>query len=215
MNLSALIQRFRREADDKVKPYLWSDPDVTDYLNDAEAEAARRANLIRDSREIDVSAGDTTVEIGAAIYDIQYAELTFADGTFARLRPTDRETLTANNPRWRSETKKPESFIHDEKSLAFDGILSEDATLYLEFYRTPEVPMASESSSPEIAEQHHDRLVDGALAMAFSRPDADGFDPNRAKEADARFTAYFGKPKTADLRRRQNKNTPHRNRVHL
>lgn len=215
MKTADLIALFRRESDDRVKnPYLWDDPDVVEYLAEAEREAAQRANLIRDTEEFPVKAGDTTIDIGALVYDIQYAELCMADGTFVRISPTSRDTLDAERPGWRRKTDRPSGYIHDDKTLLFDAIVSEDCTLYIEYFRFPKKPLKDDSDIPEIAEAHHEHLVDWALHRAFGRPDADGFDPARSAAANDRFTAYFGKPKNADLRRRQNKDRPHRNRVH-
>lgn len=215
MKLADLIALFRRESDDRVKPYLFPDDDVIDYLAEAEREAAQRGNLIRDTEEFPIKAGDTTLDIGALIYDIQYSELMLSDGTFAKIVPTDRDTLDADRPGWRRRTDRPSAYIHDDKTLLLDAIADQDCSLYLEFYRLPEDPLKDDSDEPEIAAAHHEHLVDWALYRAFGRPDADGYDPTRADKAEGRFSAYFGKSKNADLRRRQNKNRPHRNRSHL
>ena len=46
--------------------------------------------------------------------------------------------------------------------------------------------------TPEIAEIHHDRLPYWALFKAYSVPDRETYDPNRAKKALDEFEAYFG-----------------------
>ena len=48
-HLVDLITHFREEADDKSAPYLWSDYLLTQYANEAQIEACRRARLLKDS----------------------------------------------------------------------------------------------------------------------------------------------------------------------
>ena len=48
MTLAQLIAQFRREADDAVAHYLFSDAAVTDWLNEAVDEACVRSLLIHD-----------------------------------------------------------------------------------------------------------------------------------------------------------------------
>lgn len=67
MKTADLIALFRRESDDRSSPYLCDDPDVVEYLAEAEREAAQRANMIRDTEEFPVKAGDTTIDIGALV----------------------------------------------------------------------------------------------------------------------------------------------------
>ena len=54
----------------------------------------------------------------------------------------------------------------------------------------------------------HQHLVYWALHRAFSQPDSDGFDPQRAATAEATFTGYFGARPDADLRRATRHDVP-------
>lgn len=58
-----------------------------------------------------------------------------------------------------------------------------------------------DNDKPEIHQAHHRHLVHWALHRAFSKPDADGADPNKAAMAEAAFTKHFGVAPDADLRR--------------
>ncbi len=49
MKVRDIFEAFREEIDDTVDPYLWGDPALYIYLNEAEREAARRARLLKDS----------------------------------------------------------------------------------------------------------------------------------------------------------------------
>lgn len=55
---------------------------------------------------------------------------------------------------------------------------------------------------------HHPHLVEWALHKAFSVPDAEFFDPNRAQIAEAKFIDYFGERPDSDLRRITREDVP-------
>ena len=79
MKASKLIEVFRRDIRDTVKPYLVSDDAALLYLNEAQIEAARRARLITDSTSpvatASVSAGDPDVEIDPRVVSIRRIRL--------------------------------------------------------------------------------------------------------------------------------------------
>lgn len=214
MNLRGLIEQFRILAQDKVRPYLWPDDEVAPWFAEAEKEAAIRSRLIHDSDEFVVGIGETTIDLPDGLFDIQYAEVRSASGEAKEISATDRTTLNAKRPGWRTESKQPVDYIHDDKSLTFGSVPDAEFTLYLEFYRTPSKALQQDSDKPEINDQHHGNLVDWVLFRAYSKPDPDTQNPGKAKEAEERFEDYFGKRPDADLRRRQNANRPHRNRLH-
>jgi hypothetical protein len=60
--------------------------------------------------------------------------------------------------------------------------------------------MALDGDEPCILAVHHIHLVQWALYRAFSKPDAEIFDPNRAAQAEAEFSRYFGARPDSDLR---------------
>lgn len=216
MNRRAFIDEFRAMAGDKAKPYLWSDDELTKWLNDGEAEAAIRARLIRGSDEISVSAGEATYDLPAGAFDIQFAELQPADGSDAvAIKASSRRDLDTYRRGWRTEVVRPEFFILDDQTLTLSSAVDADYVLAIEFFRTPADKMAADSDCPAIAEQHHEPLLHWVFHKAYGKQDADGFDPVKSADAEARFTSYFGRRPSADLRRRQNANRPHRNRVHL
>ena len=79
MTLAQLIAQFRREADDEVAPYLFSDAVVTDWLNEAVDEACVRSLLIKDWSttavcNIAITAGTSTYSTHPSIINITRAE---------------------------------------------------------------------------------------------------------------------------------------------
>lgn len=215
MNLGELELEFRATEQDTARPYLFSPEEIAIWATQAESEAAVRGNLIRDSGEISISAGDTAVTLPSGLYDIQYVECRAADGTINEVYPKDRGTLDIDRPGWRTEVIRPQDYVHDDKRMVLAGVSDADYSLYIEFYRTPKSPLVKSSDAPEIDVIHHIRLVNWIRFRAYSKKDVDTQDDGKALEGEASFSAYFGMRKTSNLRRAQNAVKPHRNRVHL
>ena len=216
MNLGALIDEYRIRTGDVEKPYFSVDDELIAWFNEAEKEAAIRSRLIRRDDSFDLVAGDASpIDLDDALFDIQYAELRAADGTAYELKPSSREIQDFERRGWRSLTDRPSCYIHDDKQLIVNAIPDQAYTLYIEFFATPARPMEGPDDEPGIARVHHVSLIDWVEFRAYSKPDADFMDKGKAQEAERRFTMSFGKRPSADLRRRQNANAPHRNRLHL
>lgn len=214
MNLKQLITQFRIRTMDTVKPYLWPDTELGPWFTESEAEAAVRALLIHDTDTFDIKAGDTDpVNLPASLFDIQYAELRGADGKTYEITGTTRRALNQVTPGWRSRVGIPGNYIHDDKTLSLSAVPDQDYTLYLEFYRLPSRDFSSDNDEPEINEVHHLNLIDWVEFRAYAKPDPDAQNPKKSAEAEGRFVSYFGQRSTADIRRKQNANRPHRNRL--
>lgn len=223
MNRASLIAQFRIEADDTVNnPYLWADEEIGAWLSEAEEEAAIRANLLYDTItaevcQIAVVANTASYPLHAAITEIAYAQFVpTSDSTrVAMLTSKDRLELDRLNPRWRQETGEPRHFAQNDTTLTLFPRPSEAGALTLEAYRLPLAPLVNDADEPEIGQAHHRHLVNWALFRAFSKPDAETIDPNRAAQAEDRFTRHFGLPVDADMRRAYRANTPHINKSHF
>ena len=215
MTLGDMIDLFRIRAQDTKKPYLWPDPELALAFSEAEGEAAVRSLLIHDTDELSFTAGESgPASLPAALFDIQYAELRAADGAAYEIAGASRRELDRIQPGWRTRTERPTNYVHDDNALFLSAITDQAYTLYIEFFRLPKAPLVDDGDAPEISESHHANLVDWVLYRAFSKPDADGFDPKRAGESLNDFESYFGRRSTADQRRRQNAGRPQRNKVH-
>ena len=214
MNLGALIREYRVLSQDDAVPPFCDNDELRKWFNDAEAEAAIRSRLIHDSDELKVSIGEKRYDIPPGLFEITYIEVCDSAGKLYPIKPTTRDVLDAAKPDWRRAVGRPEWYILDDTSLLLGAVPDTEYVLYIEFLRIPRNPMKALTDVPEIHEAHHDGLIQWALHKAFSKPDSDLFDPARSKEAEAAFTRQFGKRPTADLRKRQNANRPHRNKLH-
>ena len=216
MNLENLIRRFRVALRDTAVPYLVSDEDATDWLNDAQDQACIRGRLIRDDFtadvvRIDLTVGQHSYPLHASAYELSSVRLIHASGE----KPTElpilsTEWLDRNRPGWRDEDdKKAMAVIQDDTRLRVVGTFEVGDYIALECYRLPLLAMANDNDEPEIHAAHHIHLIQWAIHKAMSVPDSESFDPNKAERAEAEFTAHFGLHPDSDLRRITRHDTEH------
>lgn len=221
MNVQQLVEQFRVDSLDREQPYLWGEPEVLGWLNEAQAEAAVRGRLLLDDStpavcEVDVAAGAASHQLHPKVYEISH--LRFVSTATSRARGLDlvsREFLDSKHPHWRDHGQgEPRFAIQTETRLRLVPVPREAGTLRLETYRLPLELLTQGSDEPEIHEAHHAYLVHWALHRAFSQPDADGFDAQRSAEALSKFEAYFGARPDSDLRRATRHDEPQVTVVH-
>ena len=218
MTLAELIASFRADADDLVSPYLWSAPDLTRWANEAEQEAALRANLLFDAStqavcQIAIVAGTTSYALHAKVHDVEHARIIDAAGNVTKLAILDRIELERIRPDWRYETRPPRALVRYDGRIEVDCIPDASYTLRLEVHRLPMTDMAADASTPEISAVHHRHLVHWMLHRAYARPDSETRDPGKSASAEAEFSKMFGRRPDADLRRAQQANRPQINKA--
>lgn len=220
MKLDELIAQFRVDAMDREEPYLWGDDDVKVWLDEAQAEAAIRGRLLHESADpavcqIQIEAGRAVYPLHPALYEITHIGF-LADGASKRhpLDLSSPETLDSLWPDWRDRTGAPEMALQGDSTLRLVPTPCAAGTLKLEGYRLPLKKLANETDRPEINAAHHRHLVHWVLHRAFSIPDAETLDKERAATAEAAFTAYFGERPDSDLRRSTRTDVPQHNVAH-
>lgn len=219
MNLADLIDAFRTRSDDAAgteSAQLWTDDEVTLYLNEAVNEAAERALLIRDSTtpavcSIAITTTDTDYALNPFILAIDRAKL--ASDTDPLIRTTIDE-LDASYSGWETAvTGKPQGFIEDNGRIRLFPMSNKVDTLALVVYRLPLVPLKVETDVPEIHARHHLRLVDWALRCAYLKQDSETLDKQKAAQYEAMFEASFGKRPDANVQRKQREHRPTVSRI--
>lgn len=216
MQLSELLRRFRVQANDKVEPYFNEDEDVKAWLNDAVEEACIRGRLVHESQNSDVckiavTSGNSHYVLHEALYEI----------TSLRFDPDS--TRTCRHPElvseeyldrcyyenWRELTGRPMYAVQSDTALRLVPTPDEDGELKIEGYRTPLLPMVDDTDAPvDLHKAHHPHLIEWVLHKAFSIPDTEFFDPNRAQIAEGKFIDYFGERPDSDLRRITREDVP-------
>jgi hypothetical protein len=124
---------------------------------------------------------------------------------------------------WSTLIGTPKYFIDpQEKYLTLVRIPQMDAPIHLSIYRRPLVPMSiamydtdddgmlvdptvldNDIQQPEIALQHHVKLITWMEYLCYSRRDSDAQDDKKAQEKSDLFDSYFGIRPDANVRRMQ------------
>lgn len=195
MNKGQLRARWRRDVKDTVKPYLWSDDDFDDWINEAENEAARRAFLLVDSTstltQVDLAAGDIGIDLDPRIIFVRRALLSKGKPLVPRVaRAMDDEV-----PGWEnSMASTPIVFVPDWQSrylrLWPPTRLADTAKLTV--VRLPAKRLEDDTDSPEIPEQDHLHLLDWVKFRCYDAQDCDGYDPEKSAKHEKKFIARFG-----------------------
>lgn len=208
MDLKELRRRFRVEAGDSVQPYFTSDEDVDAWLNDAVHEACIRGRLLHEAEDaticrIEITAGQAQYPLDPRIYELTHLRFNLGHGQCEREVKLSSEEILSHryHSNWRTRIGDPEHAIQSDTGLRLVPRPEQDGTLIIEGYRLPLVNMVEDTDQPEINQAHHAHLVQWALHKAFSIPDTEFMDPNRAAIAEAKFIDYFGDRPDSNLRR--------------
>ena len=216
MRREALRRRVRLLAQDTTLPYLWQDEDIDDWLNEAQQEATIRARLLRATPashpalcEFSLTAGETAIALPEQLYEISYQE--WVIGAERRpLKLVSREWMDTTLPGWRAmPAAEPDYLVHDRQALEVVPAPSTDGAVLIEGYRLPE-PMELDDDEPRIPLAHHIHLVQWALHVGYSLPDAETLNPGKSQAAEAEFARYFGARPDADLRADTRNDETHR-----
>lgn len=223
MNLGDLRALYRQRAKDEIAPYLWSDSEITAYLNQAVNEACIRAKLIRDSTSAITSlviTADTTTptiyNVDPSIIEIHRVKLASQQQP---LRRSDAETLDNGVPagwvdvvppvgpaiaqNWETQVGNPALWLEENSTLRLVPSSSRADTAHLTVYRLPLVPMAAKTDVPEIHAKYHFQLVDWALHLGYLKQDAETVDKVKAEEYEAIFIGNFGARPDANVQRKR------------
>ena len=221
MNLQELINELRIALADEVEPYLWSDEALTSYLNEAVQESCERALLIEDMTTEAVCR--ISLQPGQAVYrlhpSVLKVERALVDGK--PLTETSIERLDEGMTNWEARRGEPRQYVFVQAGCAGQPTIQlvpepvAPGLLKLRVYRGALVPMAAaETDAPEIPVRHHRKLMNWALRCAYLRPDADGYDRDRAQLHEAMFERDFGARPDANVQRKQRDKRPRLVRSH-
>jgi hypothetical protein len=196
MNRGDLRKAWRVRVDDVQKPYLWSDAEFDQFLDDAINEVARRAHLLVDSTspltQASVAAGDIVVKLDPRIIFIRRARLVVQK---RRLNPMGVRDIDEQIPDWESAAASvPQVFVPDYQTgaVALWPPSRIDDTLAMTVVREPLAGLADDEESPEIPPRYHLGLLNWCSFRAYSKQDTEVFDPKAADKASTLFDAEFG-----------------------
>ena len=236
MDAGQLLSIFRSRVHDNVAPYLWSDPEAIEFLNDAQNEAAERARLLRDSTTAEictvaVTAGTAVYLLDRRIISVERAKLDSQrlpmqitstpemDGPRSATRPGWPQQWRANGTwladsgaGWETQTGTPYFLVLDAEGdrwkARLAGVPTANDTLRLQVFRLPLADIEDEDDEPEISPRLHIRLVDWMEYRAYSKKDTETYDEKLAARAAGAFESAFGERIDANVRRKQEDRSP-------
>lgn len=218
MTLAELINRCRIESNDLKEPYFVSDDAYKLWLNDALVEACIRGRLLYEKDDyslcfVHFDAGQTVAKLNDQWIEIeQVAIVVQANHLLALPILSPEKVIEKYSEDYQSHDNLPVCAVQEENGLRLFPTPKQNITIKVQGYRLAE-PLENDDDEPEIHPTHHRHLVDYALMKAFSVPDAELFDPNRAALAEQAFNRYFGLPKDSDFRRITREDRPHTNKA--
>lgn len=207
MDAAELIRVFRQRADDATEPYLWQDTDLLLWASEAEREACLRARLIWDETSgfltIPLVLGQAVYTIDPRIDHIQRVTLHLAAGGRPRdLCLTGIDHIEDAATDWHPREGRPEVAARAGDTLRLWPAPASSGEIRIACYRLPLAPMAQDGDEPEIAQVHHESLIDWMLHRAYSTKDSDAEDLQRSAVALDRFRSNFGERNSANVMRK-------------
>lgn len=185
MTLSDLIDVLRRQMlRDYAEPSLWSDPELTRHLNEAQVLFARHTHILRDDEP---PVAEIVTEPGVARYELDPAVIHVVDvwdDTGRSLRPLSRKDL----PRMPGNGR-PRAFTADAGAhqLRVAPPPDEAYTLNMLVARKPLDPLEEPEDEPEIPEEYHADLCLYAAWKALMNNGPEGSDQASADQFHAEW----------------------------
>ncbi|KJU83827.1 hypothetical protein MBAV_003987 [Candidatus Magnetobacterium bavaricum] len=183
MTVKDILQRTRQLLTDNIPPYLWSDAELVDYLNDAINELLIQTRLLIDSATPDICRIDVSANVNAYALDKRVIALkrVVSQGTGTLLVRVTQPYMDALNANWEQTTGSPRNYLLDATSgyLTLYPTPDKSDTLRLTVYRLPinELTPTAQDLEPEVNYRYHPRLIAGILCRAYEKTDTETFNP--------------------------------------
>lgn len=213
-------RRARSRLDDSVAPYLWSDTELNDAIDDALIDASLRAHLtVQDDYPISLVANTGKYALPSNTLDVKSVYLASQPTlTLTRTSIRRREQYyggrpTQNGSPWAYALDQTKAGTGDDfgllvRSITFIGTPTAADTAYVDLVRLP-APLETDQDIPEIDGMWHPDLVYGVCERAYMKSDIDTFDPNRMQVNAALFEARFGPRLSAYVLRERQTEVPY------
>lgn len=190
-----LVEQLRLELDDTVEDYLWSDQELFLYVDLSQKWYAKVTEAFRDSTTPEI----TQISIAADLNG-DYDPLVTFDERIIRVEDAYLETaavdLDLKNENellsgWQTETGTPSALVldYDHSKGRLVPVPDTDDTLLLTVVRYP-LKDVLDGGRLEVKDPLHQyALLDGAKHYAYSKNDADVYNPRLAAEYEAKFAS--------------------------
>jgi hypothetical protein len=194
MNSTDLKTLYRSELSDVAEPYLWSDAEVYQYIDDAQKMFCRLTDGISDATtkdvvQIAVSAGATWLDLHPAVKKIRAATRASDGGP---LSVVNYEDLAARGLRLSTQPAPLRLVIAgmEEEKLRLPYPAAAADTIELLVFRLPIVDIDADDIELEIPKEHHMHLLLWAKSRGLLKQDSETFDKARSEDLEEKFRAY-------------------------
>ena len=200
MNLEDLIKFYREQAQDKKPPFFCSDEQLTIYANEAQDEACRRGQLLRQSTgpmcQLAFEPGAEVVPLDSRVVKVLRS---MVDGLPVSVITA--QDMDQMHPGWEADT------VRCRPRVLVSGMTTDALHLWpvpevageirLTVQRLPMKQMQNSNDKPEIRREAHPALVDWMLYRVFSSEDTEIYNDTKAQLALRRFQGEFGSKASA------------------
>ncbi len=204
-----LYNRFRNEVFDKVDPFLWSEDEVYEYMDDAQVQLVRILRGLADASTPEVSqlklkAGQKFAPIHKAVLRIRTAQRADTAAYLDLKNLEDFQTgngltgdLTRQNDYGNIASVRLDASVGEPRVLVLgmernkvrvSPIPDKDYAVDLVVFRLPLQTLCCKSDTLEIDDQHHVHLLLWMKHRAYSKQDSETYDKGKATEF---FNAFF------------------------
>ena len=203
MNTTELLAQFRSEVFDTAAPYLWSDALIYTYIDDAQKQFCRLTYGIEDARSFKISIKAD----GTEWYAI--------DPMILKIRDAVSQTTGDNVPLIAAEKMAQHGLKFDGRQGPLRALITGLEKGYVRAHPKPNFSTVVElrvfrlsadvvaGDDLEVDPQHHINLLDWVKKRAYSIPDTDTYDPQKAAKHEGAFTAYCAAAKVEQSRVRR------------
>ena len=180
---SELISDTRDLLLDTVKPYLWSDAIILKFLNEAETQFCVRTHaLLQFDVSLSISLGSAVYSLPANVLQVVGAKVSTAT---APLKPVTAESIEFI---FGTTQDEPRAYSTDAgyQYITFYPAPDADYDVTLVCAITPENAI-EENTEASIPLEFQHLLCDFSAYKCFTMPDADGGNPETARECNQRW----------------------------
>ena len=209
MESHELLGLFRSDVVDDAEPYLWSDAEIYQYMNDAYFMFVRLTGGIADGSSsvttLVAAEGVSTTAIDKSVMRVRTAKNVTRGHPIKVINVQDVDTLTSEDYgviRIGSDVDTPgdvQYMIIGEQDdyVRWIHLPDEDTTVQLVIERLPLTPITTTGEAfSGVREEHHYHLMKWMRHLAYRKQDADTFNLAKSDQERDDFIAYCAMAKT-------------------
>ncbi len=224
-----VIDEFRSQVDDKAQPYLWPSDEALRYLIDAQDRMVRGLGGIADVTVAAGDVGSPATRLPDLVLT-SGSPYSAVSQYVVRIR-SGRLISAARDVKFANEADMAQARVQDygwTTGLTFDDAKTGDVRYGVlgvreDYVRWMDVPAANDTcrlhikrlpyprlptvldqlddEALEVHEEHHLELVSWMKYLAYSKQDAEAYDPKKAETCRAAFVAYVDRARREQERR--------------